>query len=272
MVGILDDWLLRLLAGLLGSGIIAGAAYAVRSLTASGAIAAVVMGTSFVTLGEPVWFALLIVFFITSSLLSKFKRRHAAKEAAEANYEKTGRRDAGQVWANGGAGLLLCAVHAVYPHEGLLFAYAGVMAAVNADTWATELGALSRTAPRSITTGRRVRPGTSGAVTPLGSAAALAGAAVIGTAAALLAPDGAGLIAVAAIAGFAGCMADSLLGATGQAMYRCPQCGSETERAVHCGTAAERVRGFAWLNNDRVNLLSSLCAGLLGWALGALLL
>uniref|UniRef100_UPI000FD86BB8 DUF92 domain-containing protein n=1 Tax=Paenibacillus glycanilyticus TaxID=126569 RepID=UPI000FD86BB8 len=64
--------------------------------------------------------------------------------------------------------------------------------------------------------------------------------------------------------------ADSLLGATGQAMFRCRVCGSETERAVHCGTAAERVRGLAALNNDRVNLLSSVFAGLLGWAIGAL--
>ncbi|MFD1953439.1 DUF92 domain-containing protein [Paenibacillus thailandensis] len=272
MVGIIDIWVLRLLAGLVSSGLIAAAAYRHRSLSASGAWSAVIMGTGFVTLGEPVWFALLIVFFVTSSALSKYKRGHRVKAEAEAGYEKSGRRDAGQVWANGGAGLLLCAADAAYPHAGWLYAYIGVMAAVNADTWATELGALSRSVPRLVTTGRRVRPGTSGAVTPLGSLAALSGAALIGAAAALLAPSGgAALIGLGAVAGLAGCFADSLLGATGQAMFRCPVCGSETERAVHCGTAAERVRGFAWMNNDRVNLLSSLIAGLLGWALGSLL-
>ncbi|WP_201004955.1 DUF92 domain-containing protein [Paenibacillus glycanilyticus] len=284
MVGWVDEWWLRLLAGLVGSGLIAGAAYRTRSLSGSGAWSAMIMGTGFVTLGEPVWFGCLIAFFVSSTIWSKWKKRHRAKAAAEANYEKTGRRDAGQVWANGGIGLLLCAGNALWPDTAWLFAYIGVMAAVNADTWATEIGALSRTAPRSITTGKRVKPGTSGAVTPLGTLAALAGAAFIGgIAAALLAlpqqadaaagsaPGGAAAVVIAAAAaGLAGCFADSLLGATGQAMYRCRVCGSETERAVHCGTAAERVRGLAALNNDRVNLLSSVFAGLLGLAIGAL--
>jgi uncharacterized protein (TIGR00297 family) len=152
----------------------------------SGAWSAVVMGTGFATLGEPVWFCVLIAFFASSSFWSKWKRKHRAKAEAEAKYAKTGRRDAGQVWANGGAGLLLCAAHALWPDEGWVFAYVGVMAAVNADTWATEIGALSRSAPRSVTSGKPVAPGTSGGVTPLGSAAALAGAVFIGVVAALL--------------------------------------------------------------------------------------
>lgn len=285
MVGIIDEWWIRLLAGLVGSSLIAIVAYLARSLSLSGALSAIAMGTGFVTLGEPVWFALLIGFFASSTLWSKWKRRHRAKAAAEAKYEKSGRRDAGQVWANGGAGLLLCVTNAIWPDQGWQLAFIGVMASVNADTWATEIGALSRTAPRSITSGKPVAAGTSGGVTPLGSAAALAGAAFIGAIAALLlAPQhaaaagigggaaAAGYVAVAAAAGLAGAFADSLIGATGQAMYRCRVCGSVTERAAHCGGATARERGFAWLNNDRVNLLSSLFAGALAWALGTLLL
>src|SRR5690606_13332309 len=133
-------------------------------LCVSGARSAVVLCTGFVPIGAPVWFGVLIAFFISSTLLSKWKRKHRAKEAAEAKYEKTGRLDAGQVWANGGVGLLLCAAYAVWPDKGWLLAYIGVMAAVNADTWATEIGALSRTAPRSITSGKPVEAGTSGGV------------------------------------------------------------------------------------------------------------
>lgn len=285
MVGIIDEWWLRLLAALIGSGLCAGLAYRARSLSLSGAWSAFIMGTGYVTLGEPVWFVMLIAFFISSSFWSKWKRHSRAKADAEAKYAKGSRRDAGQVWANGGAGLLLCAAHALWPDEGWLYAFIGVMAAVNADTWATEIGALSRTAPRSILSGKPVVTGTSGGVTPLGSAAALAGAAFIGAVAALLWPQPAGaaagelgeaaaaamVIAAAAAAGLAGAFADSLLGATCQAMFRCQVCGSETERAEHCGRAARHVRGFAALNNDRVNLLSSLFAGLLAFAIGRLL-
>ncbi|WP_168119488.1 DUF92 domain-containing protein [Paenibacillus sp. HB172176] len=286
MVGIWEEWWLRLLAGLIGSGLIALLAYRARSLSGSGAWSALIMGTGFVTLGEPIWFGLLLAFFVSSSLWSRWKRKSRVKKRAEAGYAKSGRRDAGQVWANGGAGLLLCVANSIGPAEGWLFAYVGVMAAVNADTWATEIGALSRSKPRSLLSGKRVAPGTSGGVSPLGSAAALLGAAFIGAAAAALlrlgpqpawaaageaAAPAAAYIAAGAAAGLAGAFADSLLGAACQAQYRCRVCGSDTERAEHCGSAARHVRGFAALTNDRVNLLSSLFAGLLACVIGRLL-
>ncbi|UVI31916.1 DUF92 domain-containing protein [Paenibacillus spongiae] len=272
MIGWIEEWWLRLAAGLLGSGLIAWGAYRMRSLSGSGAVSAVLMGTAFVTLGSPVWFGVLIAFFVSSSLWSKWKRRNRQKQKAETNYAKSGRRDASQVWANGGLGLALCALHAIWPHEGWLYAFVGVMGAVNADTWATEIGALSRSAPRSLLSGRRVPPGTSGGVTALGSAAALGGAAFIGGIAALLTasepPDAAWLIAAAAVAGTAGAFIDSVLGAAVQAMFRCRICGCETERTHHCGEKAEPLRGLAWMSNDAVNMLSSAAAGLLGWGIG----
>jgi len=274
MVGYVTEGWLRLLVGLLGSGLIALGAYWLRSLAASGAIAAIIMGTLFVTFGRPIWFVLLIAFFVSSTAWSKWKRRHRSKQQAESNYAKSGRRDAAQVAANGGAGLLLCLCYAAWPHEGWLYAFVGVMGAVNADTWATEIGALSRSVPRMITSGNRVSAGTSGGVTLLGSIAALAGAAFIGLIAALLAPEtvsAIGLLAAAVIGGTAGAFADSLLGATVQAMYRCPACGELSERQWHCSVRTERTRGFSWMTNDAVNMLSSAVAGLIAWVIGHLL-
>ncbi|XEC93241.1 DUF92 domain-containing protein [Paenibacillus tarimensis] len=286
----LFEWPFRLLAGLLGSAAVALLAYRKKSLSGSGAWSATVMGTAYFTLGGPVWFGTLLAFFVSSTFWSKWKKRHRAKQSAEAKYAKTGRRDWAQVWANGGLGLALCAAHALWPDPGWLAAFAGVMAAVNADTWATEIGALSRTAPRALLSGEPVPPGTSGGVTPLGSAAALGGAAFIGAAAAILgaaspvaapyagaaAPltgqAAASLAVIAAAAGLAGAFADSLLGAAGQAMFRCRVCGSETERASHCGAPTVHIRGFAWMSNDIVNLLSSAFAGLLAWCIGLWLL
>lgn len=150
------DWVVGLGCSL----IIAMAAYAKKSLSVSGAAAAVVVGTVMYVYGSLPWFGTLIVFFITSSLLSKWKQRR--KAAVEQNYAKTGRRDAGQVVANGGIGMLLCLGNSIWPHPFWWAAYIGVMATVNADTWATEIGGLSQSQPRSIVSGRRVPAGTSG--------------------------------------------------------------------------------------------------------------
>ncbi|MBD2846025.1 DUF92 domain-containing protein [Paenibacillus sp. IB182496] len=282
-----DSWVLRLVLGLAAGAAVAGLAYRRQSLSGSGALAAAAMGAAYFTLGGPVWFGVLLAFFGSSTAWSRYKRKHRAKRTAEKNYAKSGRRDALQVLANGGLGLLLCGAHALWPHGGWLAAFAGVMAAVNADTWATELGALSRMTPRALIGGKRVPAGTSGGVTLLGSAAALAGALFIGIVAAILAgcwpvsasfgqDSGTGalgaqavwLVPIAAAAGFFGCFADSLLGATVQAMYRCRVCEAQTERVVHCARPTAKTRGWRWVTNDAVNFIAAAAAGLLALGLG----
>lgn len=264
------EWII----GLAGSAAIAGAAYAKRSLSGSGFLAAVALGTAMYALGSAVWFGSLIAFFISSTLWSKWKKR--AKEQVESGYEKSGRRDAGQVLANGGLALLLCAANWAWPHSLWWYAFLGVMAAVTADTWATEIGGLSRTSPRSIKTGRRVPPGTSGGISALGLGASLAGGLFIGAAAWTLllsvpgqtASDVAAAplqlvawVGIAGLAGLIGSLADSWIGATWQQMYRCNVCGREVEQARHCGKPTARVRGRAGWNNDAVNVAGSLAGG-----------
>lgn len=276
---------MELVYGLVGSSLIAGAAYKKRSLTGSGVLAAIVVGTTLYTWGNLVWFGLMIGFFISSTLLTKWK--HHLKQGAEGRYQKTGRRDAGQVLANGGLGTLCCLIQAWQPESVWpLAAYLGVMATVTADTWATEIGGLSRQWPRSILTGNRVPKGTSGAVSGLGWTAAAAGGLFIGGLAVLLtlwvqSPSTDALLqgraawrAVAATmaAGWIGANADSLLGATVQALYRCPVCGEQVEGRNHCQAAASLIRGWRWMDNDAVNVTSSLCGGLVMLGLSLLIL
>ncbi|WP_411503774.1 DUF92 domain-containing protein [Brevibacillus centrosporus] len=262
------EWLI----GLACSAGIAGMAYARRSLSGSGFTAAVIVGTVMYALGSAIWFGCLIAFFVSSTLWSKWKRH--AKEEAESGYEKGGRRDAGQVLANGGLGMLLCAANWMYPHPLWWYAFLGVMAAVTSDTWATEIGGLSRTPPISIKTGRPVPPGTSGGVSGLGMGASLAGGFFIGAVAWLMlavtpfAPDtaasGLGPFAwtgIAGLAGMMGALADSWIGATWQQMYRCDVCGRDIEQDRHCGRQAVRTRGRTGWNNDAVNIAGSIAGG-----------
>lgn len=282
------------LIGLIGSLAISGAAYAKRSLTGSGALAAIVLGTLMFVFGSFAWFGTLIAFFVSSTLLTKLKPR--SKEAAESRYAKSGNRDAGQVIANGGIGLILCLIHAVWPHPLWWAAFVGVMASVTADTWATEIGGLSRSAPRSILHGRKVSPGTSGGVTMLGLAASAAGGIFVGAAAWSLAQLGAymsatiqavqsmapqwtsdaavtggalgSVIIIGMISGLFGSLADSWIGAVWQVMYRCSICGEEVEKSVHCQQPAQKIRGIRWLNNDGVNITASCLGGLAAAMLG----
>src|SRR5690606_20349729 len=171
---------------------------------------------------------------------------------------KGSRRDAGQVLANGGVAAGAAVVAGITGKPEAAFpAFLGAMAAATSDTWATEIGLLSRRPPRSIVTWRQVRPGLSGGVTPLGLAAAAAGGATIGLIGSLGRPRRE-LVALGTLAGLAGSLADSVAGATVQGVYRCPRCGEETERRVHsCGTPTIPARGVAWIDNDVVNLIGA---------------
>ncbi|OXM84155.1 DUF92 domain-containing protein [Paenibacillus rigui] len=271
--------MLEWIVGLGCSVIVAGAAFAKKSLSLSGALAAVVVGTLLYAAGNAAWFGTLLVFFITSTLLSKWK--HRQKASVEANYAKSGRRDAGQVMANGGLAAVMCLGNLLWPSPFWWAAFVGIMATVNADTWATEIGGLSHSQPRSIVSGRKVPAGTSGGVTRLGLTASAAGGLLIGASAWVLSggelnpanvpangaqdPGAAyslwSLLVLGGIGGTIGSLVDSWLGAVCQVMYRCHICGRDLEKNSHCDTAAQHIRGFKWMTNDLVNLTSSVIGG-----------
>ena len=203
---------------------------------------------------------MLFAFFIPSTLLSRLGR---AKKRALVDVGKHGARDAWQVVANGGA----AAVAALLAQRfGAPFAaaFAGALAAASADTWGTEIGTLARGTPRSVLTLAPVPPGLSGGVTIQGTAAEIAGAIVVaGVAAALgLAP-----FLPVTLAGIAGALIDSILGAGAQALRWCPQCERDCETNPHeCSTPTVLRRGVAWLENDAVNAAATMAGAALALA------
>jgi uncharacterized protein (TIGR00297 family) len=278
---------IAVLAGVGFAAAIALAAWRARSLSIQGAAAAFLLGTVIFGLGGLGWAFLLLGFFISSSVLSRMFRKR--KAAFDEKFSKGTVRDAGQVAANGGIAGLFVLLHVLLPGAGWPWVgFAAALAAANADTWATELGVLSQSTPRLITTGKTVESGTSGGVSGLGLLAAAGGSLLIALLAVVfwqgtvirlpagspewlawsmgsnaerlpLAESISWLFWIT-LAGFAGSLFDSLLGATIQAIYVCPACQKETERhPLHsCGTPTRLERGWSWMNNDWVNTLCTL--------------
>lgn len=255
----------RLALGLVLSSGVAVIAYRRKLLTRSGMAGTMLVGTLVFAFEGLAGSSVVLFFFGSSSFLSRLSSERKRRVAAD-KFSKSGSRDLAQTLANGGVGALAALGHELHPRRPawLFGAFVGAFATATADTWATELGTLSRAAPRLITSGRKVPPGTSGAITVAGTVGATAGALALSIAAMLATRSGRHLaprldtVVGGLCGGIAGALVDSLLGATVQHLRWCPRCRSETEQQIHqCGIVTVSLRGVAWMDNDMVNLVST---------------
>lgn len=202
------------------------------------------------------------IFFLTSSLLSKYKSKR--KEHLEELHEKGSARDWAQVAANGGTAALAGLANFISPDPVWLIVLAISIASANADTWASELGVLSKQQPVSIKSFRRVPRGTSGAVSGYGTAASAAGSLLIALSGSYLFSEGMAWTLIVFLFGVAGALLDTVFGAYFQAGFKCPRCQLLTEKLMHCSIPTKQVSGFTSINNDAVNFISCFAAAIMG--------
>jgi len=271
--------IVRWILGFSLAAIVAFAGFRSRSLSLPGALAAIAAGGLIVGAGGW-WTGLLLVAFFVSSATLSHARPKANATAGEVRQARGHRREAVQVLANGGVPVICALVGSARTDPAPWFvAAAAAIAGATADTWATEIGRGSTSAPRSIITGKALPPGTSGAISAIGTLGSAAGAVVIAGLAALgaatnvwIAAPALGVFFTVAVAGVAGSLLDSVLGATVQGIWWCSACDQETELASHhCGSRVDLVRGFAFMDNDRVNAISIAGAGGAGLSMTSLI-
>lgn len=255
--------------------------FGLKFLSASGAVCAFLLASTIFSVGGLVWTIPILTFFFLSSILSKVGK--ARKKKFDLIFEKGSQRDMGQVVANGGVGWILMIAYPFLPSESwrdlFYFGYLGTMAAVQADTWATEIGTMLRNPqPVSIVNFKPVPAGTSGGVTLIGTSGGLLGALVIalsGWIANRNLVESAGVLkvlVVVSVAGLIGSLVDSYLGGTAQAQYYDEFRDKITEKTHHIREDGEAipnklVKGVRWIDNDVVNFVCGITGALVAMAL-----
>lgn len=260
--------MLNFTIGLVYSSLISFAAYKKSSLNTTGFLAAVVLGTAIYFFGGLWFFNIMIAFFVSSSLLTKFKGIN--KKYLDKLNQKGGMRDHIQVFVNGGVGLVLAILYYIYNSPIFLLAYAVSFGVATSDTWASEAGVLSKDKPLSILTLKPIEKGMSGGISTLGTTFAFLGSAFISSmfliAYIVIYNDirqGLTYSLVCLILGFIGSIIDSILGASIQAQYYCEEIKSFTEKKVYKNKPNRLVKGISIINNDVVNFVSNLLATLM---------
>lgn len=234
----------------------------------------------------------LILFYYTSSKLTKLKEE--VKSRLEADYAVGGQRNYIQVFANSILATIVALIYMIYCGEDrkiefissdslvsvfnlvtvdkqilssyLSCIYIAHYACATADTWASEVGILSKAKPRLVTTLllREVPHGTNGGMSLLGTVASFAGGLFIGLIFFMFEymfsnSQQYRLIIFGGICGFFGSLFDSLLGATLQATYY-----SKTRKCIVKSTILRKIEeediilvsGRDILTNEQVNFYS----------------
>ncbi|OXB59820.1 hypothetical protein ASZ78_007303 [Callipepla squamata] len=148
--------------------VIATQGFKKRSLDHSGALAGLVVGF-ILTVANYSFFTSLLVFFVTSSKLTKWKKD--IKKRIDSEYKEGGQRNWLQVFCNGGIPTELAILYMIesgpgeipidfskyYTASWMCLSLLGALACSAGDTWASEIGSvMSKSKPRLITTWKQV--------------------------------------------------------------------------------------------------------------------
>ena len=223
-----------LLPALLVTTAFAALAYRLGMVSRGGALGGLVVGTAIYASLGPQGFAVLALFVVGGSLLTRLG--YGSKRRAGTAQEHGGRRGAKNALANCAVPVLCAVLASLAGSPSLAAAFTASLGAAFADTAESEVGQLYGRAPRLITTLRRVPPGTDGAISFPGTFAGVAAAtatASLGLALGLI--DGQGTMLLVALSALLGTVADSLLGA----LY--PRIGNEATNVLCTLVAAALV-------------------------------
>ncbi|MBQ4070918.1 MAG: DUF92 domain-containing protein [Clostridia bacterium] len=224
-----------------------------RALTAYGLLAALLLDLVTALAFGNLGFFVLISFFVGALAVDKVKK---ARRREDTITKKEGTRDLIQVIANGLVPMTMASIFIFWQHPAFLVGFVASLAEAFADTVASGMGVFSRTT-YDIFKMRKCECGISGGVSLVGTLSSLIASALLSL---YLFALGLGLswifFLISFAASFLGVVFDSFLGSLFQIKFKCSECGKITERHVHCDKPTTHVQGFAFFDNDVVNLLS----------------
>ena len=237
--------------------------YKSKSLSSSGALAALLVGT--ITFTANMTFGLvLIAFYLMGSVVTRIGS--VQKQKFDGEYRKGGQRDIWQVLSNGGLGTLLSLLYLLNEHDEhsrnmIVVAYLSVYSCCLGDTFASELGVLSSVDPWLITSLKRVQRGTNGAVSVIGTAASLLGGLFIGLIYMCLEVRiyEYRYLFICGVASILGSLIDSILGALFQATFVDERSGKiyNSKTVAMAGKKSLKLKnigGYDFLSNNQVYL------------------
>ncbi len=227
-----------------------------KALTFKGIIASLIVAIIVIYISGLKGLLLLLITFVLLSLADKISKKYRKKK--DEITKKNGARDEFQIIANCGIACAMLIVYYFTNNEIYLIAYGVSLASSLADSFASDIGVLSKGKTINIISLKQGDKGLSGNVSVLGLIASLFGSLIIGLSFILIFKYNIFISLFITTLGFLGAYFDSLLGCLIQVKYKCSKCNIITEKNEHCNTLTNYYSGNRIIDNDVVNFLSNL--------------
>ncbi len=242
--------------------------YFYKSVDLAGFVTGLLIGVVFVLAGGFPAVLMLLTFFLLGSAFTKYK--YKAKESIGVAELKGGARTWKNVLANLFFPTIALLFYSAVIWKPAMIAFLASLSGALSDTLGSEIGVLSRSPPVMIHNLKKVSPGTSGAISPLGTLASLMGSFLIPLEALSVSmTDFRGFILTSSL-GFFCSIIDSYMGVL-QARYRCELDKRVVENLTLCQEDYPRaISGITWLNNHSVNFFSTGITAVISLIIGAI--
>lgn len=228
--------------------------FTAKSIDYYGSILSMLMVFSYMYFGGELGISILLseyFFIFLVGLIKKLKHKHK-------NKKEKGSRTFLQILINGGLGTLFVILYGIFKVKSLLIISIISVSGCFIDSVSSDVGTFSITEPYDIFKRKKVTKGLSGGISILGTASSLICAGLISAFTCIsMNLNISNFIIITSII-FGQTIVDSFLGSIVQVKYICKKCKRVSEKNICCNTQTEKISGISWINNNMVNLMSSI--------------
>lgn len=249
-IGFMDGETSRVLTGVLLAVVVFLPVFMSKSIDYYGSVFAMGMVFFFYYFGGSTALAILLCAYGTIALIAAIQKRVLAAK-------KNHGRNILQILINGGLGTAAMLAYGITGHRGLWIVSMVAIGGCFVDSISSDVGTLSKKPPYDLFLRKTVPTGISGGVSWVGSLTALAAAVLIAAAVTVHCALSAANMLILTGLMFGQSILDTVLGSQAQIKYTCTECGCLTEKKIHCNKATVYHSGFKLVDNNAVNLLSS---------------
>ena len=224
-----------------------------KSITYYGSLLSMIIVYIFCYCGNIYSLIFLLVSYFISFIISIVRKKVFKKTSSH----KEGRNII-QIGVNGSVGALCMVVYKFCNIELFYLVSLICIAGALVDSISSDIGSLSKKDPVDILGFKKIGKNLSGGITLLGTSTAALSSILLGLFVSMITNFDLIVFAVVSLLIFSQTIIDSILGSKFQVKYICKKCGLITEERIHCEEDTVLYSGVKFIDNNVVNLMSSL--------------